>query len=382
MKTGIYMLAAAALVAAGCGSGSDTVRNVEHLRAQPTTAKVARHDITGYLLLPGDLYVPPTAIAVAKSPSDGPVEQVMASEGDPVRRGETIVKLSFPEQAQNIAAAEASMKAADAAYANARVEFEGGVREAQRALDQARNTEKTLRSQAAVTGDGTSLESAVADRQAAEEAVLRAKSEASVNVAPYRQQAEAARAAYRQVMAHAKVSRVTAPMSGTITKLYIQPNQPVAANGNVAEVVDLGSIQVKTDLTSAESGVVEEGKEVRIIFAGIPDKSFDGKVSKVDTIPATTSGVKRQATIDFKNDSGMITPRMQVKSVGVKIGEVKDVLAVPVDAISVENGKAYVQVLVDGKWVPRQVQVGMTDGFLTEIKSGLKEGETVKVVPI
>jgi macrolide-specific efflux system membrane fusion protein len=348
---------------------------------QPTTAKVARHDITGYLLLPGQLYVPPSEIAMAKAPSDGPVDQVVVSEGKHVDRGDTIVKLSFPEQQRNISSAEASMRAADSAYANARIEFEGGVREAQRALDQARNTERTLRSQAANTGNGVDLESAVADRQAAEEALLQARAEASSNVSPYRQQAEAARIAYNQVIASAKKSRVTAPMTGTVTKLFIQPNQPLTANATVAEVVNLGAIQVKVDLTSAESGVVEEGKEVKIIFNGIPDKSFDGRVRKVDTMPATTTGVKRQATVDFDNDNGMILPRMEVKSVGVKIGEVKDALSVPADSVSVKDGKAFVQVLKDDKWITKEVEVGMTDGFLTEIKSGLNEGETVRVTP-
>jgi hypothetical protein len=55
------------------------------------------------------------------------------------------------------------------------------------------------------------------------------------------------------------------------------------------------------------------------------------------------------------------------------------VLAVPADAVTVKDGKSYVDVMTNGKWLARLVTTGLTDGFLTEIKDGLEEGDVVRV---
>lgn len=372
-------LVLAAVVVAGCGSGSQTVRSVEHMRKQPTSAKVSRHDITGYLLLPGSLYVPPTEQAIARAPYGAPIDQVMAVEGQRVGRGQALIKLSLPDQEQYLASAEANLRAAESALANAKVEYGGDVRTAERNLAQARRTERQMRTQTAQGGDGTELENAVTERQAAEETLIQAQAEMNTNLLPYKQQLEAAQSAYKEAKAGVRQTHVTAPITGTIVQMNAHPGETIAANAQVAQIVDLGALQIKVDLTPAESAHVEKGKDVVITFVGMPDKSFDGKVADVDTLPATTSGVKRQATVNFDNDGGVIKPGMNVKSVGVKLGEAKDVLAVPADAVTVKDGKSYVDVMTNGKWLARLVTTGLTDGFLTEIKDGLEEGDVVRV---
>ncbi len=63
-------------------------------------------------------------------------------------------------------------------------------------------------------------------------------------------------------------------------------------------------------------------------------------------------------------------------------GEVKDVVSVPSDAVDKdESGKPIVNVLKSGEWIPTVVEVGLSGGGYTEIKSGVEEGDTVQVTP-
>jgi multidrug efflux pump subunit AcrA (membrane-fusion protein) len=67
-------------------------------------------------------------------------------------------------------------------------------------------------------------------------------------------------------------------------------------------------------------------------------------------------------------------------SASVQVGEVKDVLAVPNDAIQDDrSGRPMVKVLRNGDWREAVVEVGLSDGSYTEIRGGLEEGDTVQV---
>ncbi|HEX3000385.1 MAG TPA: RND transporter, partial [Armatimonadota bacterium] len=54
-----------------------------------------------------------------------------------------------------------------------------------------------------------------------------------------------------------------------------------------------------------------------------------------------------------------------------------DVLTVPNAAVKNAGGQTRVLVAVNGKPVPREVQVGLSDNDNTEIVSGLQEGDVV-----
>ena len=67
----------------------------------------------------------------------------------------------------------------------------------------------------------------------------------------------------------------------------------------------------------------------------------------------------------------------------VLIGERDDVLAIPAAAIQYNRSREPVVSvqIADGEWQEQPVQLGMNDGIMVEVISGLKEGQTV-VMPI
>lgn len=377
-KLAILLLAG---ILGGCAADKTAITTkTDQLRTQPTSAKAERRNIVGYLLIDGDLYVPPTATALIRAPYTAPVQEVLKTVGQHVEKGEPVVKMSLPDQQAYLAQAQANLKAAEAAEASAKLSLGGPQRDAEKQLADARSTERTLRTQAAQGGDDSQLQQAVVARQAAEENLLLAKADVKDKMLPYDQQLEAARTTYQQAKSGARQANVTAPISGTLISLVAQPGQQLTGTTEIARVVDLSKLQVKADLTPQQAGVVNDEKSVVITFVGLEDKPINGEVTDIRTLPADANNVKRTATIDFKNDAGVVKPGMKVKSVGVKMGQVNDALSVPLLAVFHDStGKPCVHLMKDGQWINQVVETGLSDGFAVQIKSGLNEGDTVQV---
>jgi membrane fusion protein, macrolide-specific efflux system len=375
-RTALQLVTCLALISVGCAPTSERIVSKDELRVQPTSAKVTRQDVVGYLLMDGELYTPPSAEAIIRAPYDSPVKEVRVKLGDRVSKGQLLVKLEQPNQESYYAQAKANVNAAESAYANAKSTYEAPLREAERELARARSTERTLR----ISGDGIELEQAAEARQVAEEAVVQARSNAAANLFEYKQQLDAARIAFHEARSTERRTQVVAPISGTLVELSVQTGGTTTSATRIARIVDLTELQVKANLTSAESGIVVEGKPVVITFANLENKPIDGVISEIRTVPATTNQVKRLATIDFKNESGLVKPGMGVKSVGVKVGQVHDVLAIPADAVFRDaDGRTSVRVMSNKSWIVRPIETGLSDGFVIEVKSGLREGEEVRV---
>jgi multidrug efflux pump subunit AcrA (membrane-fusion protein) len=66
-------------------------------------------------------------------------------------------------------------------------------------------------------------------------------------------------------------------------------------------------------------------------------------------------------------------------NVTIRLETRKNVLAVPTNAILREQGERYVTVMDGGRRLQRKVKTGWKDNGLTEIISGLNEGETILV---
>jgi multidrug efflux pump subunit AcrA (membrane-fusion protein) len=96
--------------------------------------------------------------------------------------------------------------------------------------------------------------------------------------------------------------RVTAPLSGTVTRVNVKPGAAVDVNTVVAEVMDLHRLVVKTDIPAPEAGELEPGQEVQVLtqppvataltFVGPTVDTNNGTVVARASLPAD-SGLRR-----------------------------------------------------------------------------------------
>jgi multidrug efflux pump subunit AcrA (membrane-fusion protein) len=122
---------------------------------------------------------------------------------------------------------------------------------------------------------------------------------------------------------------------------------------------------------------------VSVTVAEVPNEQFEGRVHSITTRPGGLLKNKTEylAVLHLKNPKGLVKPGMKAAA-AVELKELKDVLAVPNDAIQKDSsGRPMINVMVNGKWDQRLVEIGLSDGHYTEVKSGLKEGEVVQVKP-
>ncbi len=375
---GVIGLAAWGCQPTGVAPGTAPGATVE----RSSTAKVVRQDLVGYAFFSGKVVTPMNTQVVVTSPYDLPVEEVLTSIGKRVGRGETIIKMAIPGQAVTVESAKANLASAEAALAAARAENEGPVRNAQKALAEARAAEKAARV-GVQAGGSDDLTSATQARIAAEEALRAAKADVDSRLTAERQAVAAAAEYYRDARAGIKQSIIRAPISGTVIALEAKPGMQTKARQPLATIIDYRSITIQGIVPPERADEVKRDTNILIAMEGQNSDPFMGKVREVSVLPpaAGQKSAGYLAVITFDNDKGVVQPNSVVRRLGVRTGKVENALVVPVDAVTKDsNGKWVVQVQKGSEWVSTFVEPGISDGALIEIKSGLEEGQVVKVV--
>jgi multidrug efflux pump subunit AcrA (membrane-fusion protein) len=349
---------------------------------EPYSAKAERRDIVGFDSLSAELVTPPSSIAEVHPPYRAPLKRVLVTVGQRVRRGEVLMELDLPDVEAQHEQARLSVQQAEQAYEGAKASLRAPLRDAQRQLEQARATERSLRDRTDPSGDASALVDATNVRRQAEAEVERVNSEYQAALRPYAQQLEEARAAERSARAGAKQASVRAPISGTVVELSVQPGVEVGADRNevLAKIVDLDDMKLRANVPADTTNEIERGEEIQVSFAEIPDRTFTGYVRGLRTLPENGAGA--EADIELRNTQGLVKPDMKPSRVAIETEKAEDVVAVPADAVDRdESGKPIVRVLVNGDWKTRVVETGVSDGKFTEIEKGVSVGETVQVTP-
>ena len=355
MITKCSLLGAVALLAiAGCNE-------------EPSSATAERRDIIGTETFEAALITPQTDQAAVMPTYRAPVERVMATVGASVRRGEVLIELSFPNADAAYQQAQQNVKSAEANLARVKQEYDATIKSLQSRVLEERKAQSS-----GGEFDPFALESA--ERELADAQKMRNRA-----IAPYSEALVQAQETFNQAKSGAKLASIRTPISGTVLELNATPGQEVGADANerIALIVDLEALEVHAKIPAGVK--VEEGDVFVLKFADVPDEGFEGKVSKVVTIAGENGA--RNAVIQFDNKMGLVKPGMG-PTASMITGEVKDVVSVPTEAVDKDGtGKPIVNVLKDGEWVATVVEVGLSGGGYTEIKSGVSEGDTVQVTP-
>ena len=135
---------------------------------------------------------------------------------------------------------------------------------------------------------------------------------------------------------------------------------------------------IKLDFTVPETNlfVLRRGLPVTARAAGLPDRTFIGKVTNMDSRvdPITRSVIVRA---DLDNPDGVLRQGMFM-TVSLQ-GEVSPTLLVPEEALVPERGKSYVFVVRNNVVERREVRTGKRKPGYVEIVDGVREHERVVV---
>jgi len=165
------------------------------------------------------------------------------------------------------------------------------------------------------------------------------------------------------------------PATGVLTKKDVVPGMRVNAGEMPFEIVDLSHVWVLADAYESDLKNVKVGMKATLTLQAFPGRTFEGRVAFLDPLlDAKTRTAK--VRIDFANPAGDLRPELFGEV--VLAGKTREALRVPTDAIIASGTRSVVFVaLADGKFEPREVRLGDSDGTWTEVVSGIEQGDGV-----
>ena len=189
---------------------------------------------------------------------------------------------------------------------------------------------------------------------------------------------------------------ITAPIDGVVLSKEVEEGQTVASAMTTPTLFiiaqDLTDMRVIADIDEADIGGVQEGQRVTFTVDAFPDDSFEGTVTQVRQQATTESNVVTyEVVIAAPNDELKLKPGLTA-NVTIFTMEKKGVLTVPNKALrftpndaimtpeqSMEDCKGETKVWTkEGNvFKAHAVTIGETNGTITEIISGVKEGTEV-----
>ena len=213
-----------------------------------------------------------------------------------------------------------------------------------------------------------------------------------------RQTAASSRENVQKAQTNLGYATITSPIDGVVLSKAVEEGQTVADSFNTPELFniaqDLTDMRVIADIDEADIGGVKEGQRVTFTVDAFPDDKFEGQVTQVRQEATTTSNVVTyEVVISAPNKDLKLKPGLTA-NVTIYTLEKNGVLAVPAKALRftpnealLKNGQQIEDLEVPMKvWTlegntfkAHKVEVGTTNGMLTEIVSGINEGTDVLV---
>ena len=177
---------------------------------------------------------------------------------------------------------------------------------------------------------------------------------------------------------------IIAPFDGLVASITAEEGDvmpsPAFSPRQIIKLIDPTSLELVVEVDEIDITDVEIGQEVIITLDALSDEEFAGIVAIIYPVPLEVGGVvvyEVKIELDIPEDSG-VRVGMSAETDIILISRT-DVLLVPERAIGEDSeGNPVVNVVVDDDELEeRVVVIGISDGFDTEIVSGLKAGETI-----
>jgi len=168
-------------------------------------------------------------------------------------------------------------------------------------------------------------------------------------------------------------ANIRASISGQISERLINQGEFIRENTPVVSIVRLNPLKLLTSVQERHAGVVNAGLPVEFSVEASPDRTFSARVAFVSpTVDAATRTFPVEVLVD--NGHRLLKPGFFAKGV-IHTHIDENVLAIPEDAISTLAGVSNVYIIEDGKILRQPVTLGVRQGNLVEILSGLKGNE-------
>lgn len=166
----------------------------------------------------------------------------------------------------------------------------------------------------------------------------------------------------------------------------IQEGATVRERQAILTIPDMREMAVKVNIHESAVQRVAVGQKASISIDAFPDESLTGVVTKVAVVADSTNSFMNPdlkvypTTIKIDGIHDWLRPGMSAE-VEILVDRLEDVIYVPLQAVSYLNDQRVVYVSSGGRVQIREVETGTFSESFIEIRSGLREGDEVLLLP-
>lgn len=386
----IWLLAIAVLVIGAAGVA--LARMVSGGRIDPNRiAKVAYGDVARSVVATGKIQ-PITKVEV-KSKASGIVEKLFVDINDRVHKGQELAQLDQQEIQAQVEAQRAELAAAQANVGTYQANIEQDKVNA--AAPDLPMYKQTLDRNLQMAHDGIvsqqALDNANRDYLAALNKRDAAHAQIGVDTARLKQaraQVMQAEASLKQLEEQLSYTTIVAPMDGVILSRDVEKGDAVSSIlvlGSTATLImtegDINQVYVQGKVDEADIAHVYMNQPARIKVESFRDRIFNGKVTKIAPLGVEKDNVTTfEVRVSIDNPGGELKANMTANA-EILLNEHKHVLTIPENAV-IYDGQKHASVEIPDKSQKEgtrkiPITVGLSNGNVTEVLSGLKEGDQV-----
>jgi len=341
---------------------------------------------TNGVIEPGDPHVIRAPVTVF-------VKDVAVVEGQAVKRGAVLMTLDLAEQraelararealakAQNeLRASEAGGSAADLA------QVESDLRKTDAEIADLRRakaaTERLVAKQAATGDELRQTELALARAEATREALARKREEmqrsAAQNVTVSRLSVQHAREVVALLEGQVRSADIRTPVDGSVYALPARPGGRVEVGTVLAQVADLGSMQLRAFVDEPELASVKAGQPVEVTWSAVPNRSWTGRTERIPAnVVSRGDRMVGEVVCSVNNEDRQLIPNLDV-DVRIRVLSRPRAMLLPRQAVRTDQGGRYVFVVHDQSVERRAIVVDGASATSYSVERGLAEGDRV-----
>lgn len=216
-----------------------------------------------------------------------------------------------------------------------------------------------------------SAEAALAQAQAG---LAKARSDVAAAAA----HVDVAKANLAAAEAMAGYAKIVAPFDGVITRRHVHTGHltvPGGAGGPLFVAERTDRLRVVVGVPEVDAPFVQPGDRAEVRLQALEDRVIEGKVSRTSwSLDHATRTLR--AEVDIKNADGALRPSLYAY-VMIVAEEHPDALTLPAAAIIRDGPKAFCMIVEGGVAHRRELRLGLSDGKVVEVVSGLEGREAV-----
>ena len=332
---------------------SNSTSSIEYDTTTPFTSSIQKTSVVTGSVIPEDE-------VEIKPQLNGIIQNILVEEGDEVLNGQLIAIIKVVPDERSVYAARAQVNAA-------KLTLENGERQIKRVREL---FEKQIISQQEYEDAELNFDTAKENLIAAENdlEILRKGSVAGSSTAN---------------------TNIRATVSGTILEIPVKLGDQVIASNNfnegtsVATIADLNKMIFEGQVDEAEVGKLIIGQDLKISMAALPDKEFDAKLKFV-----APKGTEEGGAVQFKIEADIIIKDDIFIRAGYSangsliIEDKKNIMVIPEALLQFDRKtqEPFVEIQTSNQNFERKdVQIGLSDGIIVEIISGVKMSDQIKI---